>query len=132
MPDSFERLEGLKDFKIREVRNVVSGRDRLSCGVSDSRRLPARAGAARGQREPKRRSSQRETRERLKPCPLRGPFLRTYLARAALLACIGLTLAACAAAPTPYGYYGPSDYYAYGVRHVRLRLWRRLAPRLAS
>jgi hypothetical protein len=36
-----------------------------------------------------------------------------YLVRTALLAGIGLTLAACAAAPGPYGDYGPSDYYGY-------------------
>lgn len=33
--------------------------------------------------------------------------------KAIYLAGIGLMLAACAAAPAPYGYYGPSGYYAY-------------------
>jgi hypothetical protein len=33
-----------------------------------------------------------------------------HLVKPALLAGIGLMLAACAAAPVPYGYYGPSDY----------------------
>ncbi len=37
-----------------------------------------------------------------------------YRVRTPLLAGIGLTLAACAAAPAPAGYYGPADYYAYG------------------
>src|SRR5260221_7981428 len=36
-----------------------------------------------------------------------------YCARTPVLAGIGLTLAACAAAPAPSGY-GPADYYAYG------------------
>jgi hypothetical protein len=35
------------------------------------------------------------------------------ITRTILLAGIGLTLAACAASPGPYAYYGPSDYYAY-------------------
>jgi hypothetical protein len=39
----------------------------------------------------------------------------TYLVRTALLAGIGLTLAACATAPASYGYYGPSGYDDYGV-----------------
>ena len=34
--------------------------------------------------------------------------------RTPLLAGVGLTLAACAVAPAPSGYYGPTDYYAYG------------------
>jgi hypothetical protein len=34
--------------------------------------------------------------------------------RPALLVAVGLTLAACAVAPAPSGYYGPADYYAYG------------------
>jgi len=36
-----------------------------------------------------------------------------YLVRTALLAGIGLLLAACAATPASYGYYGPSGYYGY-------------------
>lgn len=36
-----------------------------------------------------------------------------YLVRTALLAAIGLMLAACTTAPAPYGDYGPAGYYAY-------------------